>query len=148
MKTPRTGRPARALNKLKERKRTDYEQALRQCELAAAQIKSTSEELAACWATLGRELPAGASATELLRRRAWCNVLELRLREQARALEAARHGMDAVWNDVMLAARGGELFKRFRGKVSGENLFHKSWSFLLQPKAASALRSKPSAISK
>ena len=78
---------------------------LRACEEAAARMKSTSDELAACWSALRGEISAGVTGTELLRTRAWCNVLELRLKEYAHSLEEARRGMDAVWRDMTRSAR-------------------------------------------
>ncbi|MFO1476579.1 MAG: hypothetical protein U1F98_08015 [Verrucomicrobiota bacterium] len=97
----------------------NYEQALKACEAAAARIQSASQELAAGWNALCREISAGGPPTELLRKRAWCNVLELRLKEQAHALEQARQDMDRVWEDLMLTARARELFHRFVRKGAG-----------------------------
>jgi flagellar biosynthesis chaperone FliJ len=77
---------------------------VRACEEAAARMKSTSDELAACWSALRDEISAGVTGTELLRTRAWCNVLELRLKEHAHALEEARHGVDAVWRKMIRGA--------------------------------------------
>jgi len=79
--------------------------ALRACEEAAARMKSASDELAACWSALRGSLNSGATGTELLRTRAWCNVLELRLKEHAHALEAARQGVDLVWREVVRSGR-------------------------------------------
>jgi hypothetical protein len=76
-------------------------QALRACEVAAGLVKCASDELAARWVTLARELSAGVPNTDLLRTRAWCNVLELRLKERASALELARQFLDGVWREVM-----------------------------------------------
>ena len=80
---------------------------------AAARIKTAGEELAASWTVLCQEFSTGASSTELLRKRAWCNVLELRLKEQSHALEQARHGVDALWDEMMLNTRARELFNRY-----------------------------------
>jgi hypothetical protein len=95
---------------------------MRACEDAAARVKAAGDELAACWTALCREIAAGVSPTDLLRKRAWCNVLELKLKEQAHALEDARHAVDAVWNDLMLTARARQLFQRFVRKNSAESL--------------------------
>jgi flagellar biosynthesis chaperone FliJ len=122
MKATRHSPSSRAAREQKERAKQNYEQALRACEAAAARIKSAGDDLAQHWAALGREISNGASPTELLRTRAWCNVLELRLKEQAHALEAARHGVDAVWDEVMLTTRARELFNRFLKKTTGETL--------------------------
>jgi hypothetical protein len=140
MKTHRSTRPSRAMAKAREGAKQNCEQALRTCEEAAAKVKSASDELAACWSTLGREISTGVSATELLRRRAWCNVLELRLKEKALALEEARHGVDAVWKEMLQAARGRDLPC---GKETNEILFGKSWSLLMQSRPG-ALRSRTS----
>jgi len=113
MKTAPPATPTRAVRQPKARRRQDCESAMRACEAAAARVKAASDELAACWTALCRDIAAGVSSTDLLRKRAWCNVLELRLKEQAHALEEARHGVDAVWKDLMLTARARELFHRF-----------------------------------
>jgi hypothetical protein len=42
------------------------------------------------------------------------------LKEQAHALEQARHGLDAVWEDLMLATRARELFNRLLKKNATE----------------------------
>jgi flagellar biosynthesis chaperone FliJ len=148
MKTHRSIRQPRGTGRQREHPKPSREQAVRMCEEAAARIKSASDELAACWTTLGREISTGTSPTELLRRRAWCNVLELRLREKAHALEEARHCVDAVWEEVMRATRGRELFKRFQSRDAGESLFDKSWSLLLQPSSTAAPRASAVASGK
>jgi len=144
MKTSNTTRIRRAAGKQKERAKPTCEQALRMCEEAAAQMQSASEELAACWSLLGREHLTCTSTTDLLRRRAWCNVLELRLKEQAHRLEEARLCLDTVWPQIMQSTRGRELYKQFNGKCAEESLFHKSWSLLLQPKSAPQPRQRTS----
>jgi flagellar export protein FliJ len=53
---------------------------------------------------------------DLLRTRAWCNVLELKVRERASALEQARQAVDAVWQDLMQATRDREAMDRFHEK--------------------------------
>ena len=58
----------------------------------------------------------GVNGTELLRARAWCNVLELKLKERAGALEQARLAVDAVWQEMMLATRERETLDRYREK--------------------------------
>jgi hypothetical protein len=109
MKTSQRQTPSRPP---KSRRKPDSLEALRACEAAAVRIKAASDELAACWAALGRDLAAGLSPTDLLKKRAWCNVLELRLKEQAHALEAARLAIDAVWDEIMLGVRARQSFKR------------------------------------
>jgi flagellar biosynthesis chaperone FliJ len=127
MKTHRSIRQQRSAEKPASAK-PNCEQALRQCEEAAALVKSASDELAECWTTLGREISTGVSARELLRRRAWCNVLELRLKERAHALEEARHSIDAVWKEMMQSAQGREMLSD-----KDASLFTESWSLLMQP---------------
>lgn len=141
MKTQRPARQPRATKPAEPAKPT-CEQALRLCEEAAARVKSASDELAACWRTLGHELSNGVSATELLRRRAWCNVLELRLKERAQALEEARLCIDAVWNEMLHAARDRGL----DSAKDGQNLFGRSWSLLLQSRPATTLRNRTTTV--
>jgi flagellar biosynthesis chaperone FliJ len=128
----------RASRKSKATAKPDYEQALRACEGAAGRIKSASDELAASWAALCQELSQGASATDLLRKRAWCNVLELRLKEQAHALEDARQTVDRLWDDMLIARRARELFNRFLKHDAGEAIAGESGVSLLS-RAASAI---------
>lgn len=109
--------PIRVLREQKEHEaQQQYVQALRACEEAAARVRNASAELASCWSLLGEELATGTEATELLRTRAWCNVLELRLKEHASALEEARHNMDAVWREMMLATRDREAIDHYHDK--------------------------------
>jgi hypothetical protein len=138
MKTNRHSYPSRAIRGHKERAQQNYEQALRACEAAAARVKTAGAELAAGWTALCQEIGRGASSTDLLRKRAWCNVLELRLKEEAHALEDARHDVDAVWDNLMITARARELFSRFLKKDSGETL-PAGDSLPLLARAASAL---------
>ena len=51
-----------------------------------------------------------------MRARALCNVLELRVKERAATLEEARHAVDAVWKELMLATRDREALDRFHDK--------------------------------
>jgi hypothetical protein len=131
MKTQRSTRRTRPARQRKERLKPDSEHAVRLCEEAAARIKAAGEDLAECWMTLGRELSTGASALNLLRKRAWCNVLELRLKEQAQALEDARQGLDSVWQDVMAGVRSRELLHQLLRKTSAElSAAHHVWPIL------------------
>ena len=93
-----------------------YAEALRACEKAAGQVKAASDELNMSWMSLSRGLSTGVSAMELLRTRAWCNVLELRLKERADFLEKARLAVDAVWNEMLAATRDREALDRFYKK--------------------------------
>lgn len=134
MKHSHSNRPVHG-TKHKDHPKAHYELALRKCEEASARLKSASEELAACWTALGMEIATGGTRTELLRRRAWCNVLELRLKEKAAVLEKARHGLDEIWNQIMAGAVKSETTRRPHGRTTGPNLFAGSWSLLLQPKS-------------
>src|SRR5262245_8648373 len=138
MKTHRRSpRRTRVVRERKERIKPDGEQAVRLCEEAAARIKAASEELAACWTTLGRELSSSSSAINLLRTRAWCNVLELRLKEHAHALAEARLGVDAVWQELMHAVRNRELLNRLLRKSRRElSAAHQVWPLLAQTPTA------------
>src|SRR5512133_1591751 len=92
--------------------RERYAETLRACEEAAARVQKASVELTECWTGLCDKLAAGVNSSELLRARAWCNVLELRVKERAAALESARHAVDAVWQQLMLASREREGLDR------------------------------------
>jgi hypothetical protein len=120
MKSTHPSQPARGLRKPKENSKDTCQQALRVCQSAAVGLQAAGEELAASWTALCHEISTGVSCTDLLRKRAWCNVLELRLKEQAHALEQARHGLDALWEDLMLATRARELFNRLLKSNSPE----------------------------
>jgi len=94
--------------------RERYAKTLRACEEAAARVQAASVELTACWNSLCEKLAAGVNSADLLRARAWCNVLELRVRERAAALEKARHAVDAVWQELMTATQEREGLERLR----------------------------------
>ena len=109
--------PLRALREHKETAaRERYAGALRACEEAAARVQLASTELTGCWTTLCEKLANGVKGIDFLRARAWCNVLELRVKERASALEKARHNVDAVWQDLMLATRERDTIDRFFDK--------------------------------
>jgi flagellar export protein FliJ len=93
-----------------------YALALRACESAAAKVQAASVELTACWKNLCEEMGKGVNSTDLLRIRAWCNVLELRLKERASELETARFAVDAVWKELMQATREREVLDRYYEK--------------------------------
>jgi flagellar protein FliJ len=99
-----------------ESARERYAATLRACEEAAARVQQASVELTECWAGLCQKLASGVNSGELLRARAWCNVLELRVKERATALEKARHAVDAVWQELMLATREREGLDRLRDR--------------------------------
>ncbi|HWI59276.1 MAG TPA: flagellar export protein FliJ [Bacillota bacterium] len=105
--------PVRSLRRHKEQAAQEhYAKAVRACEAAAARVQATSTELSACWTTLCEQLAAGVAGADLLRTRAWCNVLELRLKERTAALEQARLAVDAAMRELMLAAREREALDR------------------------------------
>jgi flagellar export protein FliJ len=112
-----TLQPIRTLREHKEeRARERYAGALRSCETAAAKVQEASAELTNCWTSLCDKLAAGVTGNDLLRARAWCNVLELRVKERAAALEEARHVVDTMWQDLMLASRERKTIERFHDK--------------------------------
>ncbi len=105
--------PIRALRQQAEQSaRERYAATLRACEEAATGMQQASVELTECWAGLCEKLASGVNSGELLRARAWCNVLELRVNERGSALEAARHAVDAVWEQLMVATREREGLDR------------------------------------
>src|SRR5579883_1022482 len=109
--------PIRALKEQAEQTaRERYAATLRACEEAAARVQSASVELTECWTGLCDKLAAGVESGELLRARAWCNVLELRVKERAAALEIARHAVDAVWKELMLTTREREAMDRLHDR--------------------------------
>jgi flagellar export protein FliJ len=109
--------PIRVLRQQKERAAQQrYAAALHGCETAAASVQAASEDLNNCWATLNKELESGVTGVQLLRTRAWCNVLELKLKERASALEKARLAVDAIWKEMMLATRDRDALDRFHNK--------------------------------
>lgn len=94
--------------------RERYAATLRACEAAAARVQQASIELTLCWTDLCQKLAGGVASGELLRARAWCNVLELRVKERAATLEQARHAVDAVWQELMRATRERESLDRLQ----------------------------------
>jgi flagellar export protein FliJ len=110
--------PVRVLREHKEQQaQQDYVLALHACEDAAERVRAASQDLAAGWTTLGLELAHGTNASVLLRTRAYCNVLELRLKEHTGALEKARLSVDAVWRELVCAARDREALDRYHDKA-------------------------------
>src|SRR4051794_1970651 len=93
-----------------------YAESLRICEEAAGHVEVASRDLMTCWRDLTGKLSAGVSAMEFLRARAWCNVLELRLKERTSALEQPRLKGDAGWQEMPIATPDPESLDRFRVK--------------------------------
>lgn len=109
--------PIRAFKeKIEETARERYAATLRACEDAAAKVQAASVELTECWTDLCEKLASGVNSGELLRARAWCNVLELRVKERAAALEQARRAVDAVWQELMFATREREGFDKLHDR--------------------------------
>jgi flagellar export protein FliJ len=112
--------PLQSLRVLREQKeqaaQKHYAEALRAAEDAAARLKTAADELNVSWATLGKDLATGVTAMELLRTRAWCNALELRVKERTGILEKARLGVDAVWQQMLAATRDRESLDRYYKK--------------------------------
>ena len=96
--------------------RERYAGTLRACEEAAARVQQASVELTECWTGLCHKLASGVNSAELLRARAWCNVLELRVKERAAALESARLAVDAVWQQLMVVTREREALDRLHDR--------------------------------
>jgi flagellar export protein FliJ len=99
-----------------ESARQRYATTLRACEDAATRLQKASVELTSCWTGLCEKLASGVNSGELLRARAWCNVLELRVKERAATLETARHAVDAVWQELMLATQERDGFDRLHDR--------------------------------
>ena len=117
--------PVRALKQQAEQSaRERYAATLRSCEEAAAAMQKASTELTEAWTGLCQRLAAGVSGVDLLRARAWCNVLELRVKERATMLEKERHAVDAVWKELMISTAEREgmdrLYKRRRAVYQRE----------------------------
>lgn len=109
--------PLRSLRQHKEQEaRAAYAARSQACEEAALGLQTASADLTACWTRLSEELEAGTSGIDLLRTRAWCNVLELRVKERAAGLEKARQAIDAAWQDLLLATREREALDRLHDR--------------------------------
>jgi flagellar export protein FliJ len=109
--------PIRTLREQKERTAQQlFAEAMRACEEAAAQLEIASDELTAGWNSLCHDLATGVVATKLGRTRAWCNLLELRQKERAAALQTARRIMDAALREMMLASRDREALDKHYDK--------------------------------
>jgi flagellar export protein FliJ len=105
--------PLRSLRESREQSaRATYADRLRACEEAATRLQGASTELTGAWTRLSAELAAGTTGVDLLRARAWCNVLELRVKERATVLETARHSVDSAWKDLISATREREVMDR------------------------------------
>jgi flagellar export protein FliJ len=112
--------PLQPLRVLRERKeqaaQKKYVEALRAVEVAAGELHLASEELAAGWALLCKEMHNGATAVNLVRTRSWCNVLESRQKECAQQLQVAQHALDATMRELMLAKRDREALENYHDK--------------------------------
>lgn len=109
--------PIRVLREQREQTAQQrYAEALRACEMAAARVRSASEGLDRAWTALHKDLASGVTGTQLLRSRAWCNVLEQRLRDRTREMEQARLSTDALWHELMGATREREALDSFHDK--------------------------------
>ena len=112
-----TLQPIRVLHDQREQTaQKRYAEALRACEAAAERVQLASEGLNDAWHQLQHDLGAGLTGTQLLRSRAWCNVLELRLKDRSRELESARLSTDAQLQELMNATRQRESLDRFHDK--------------------------------
>jgi flagellar export protein FliJ len=109
--------PLRSLRERKEQDaRAEYAAKLHACEEAAARMQAASTELTAAWTRVSGELAAGTTGIALLRARAWCNVLELRVKERASILEEARHLVDTAWQGLIRATHEREALDRLHDR--------------------------------
>lgn len=109
--------PVRVLREQKEQKAQKlFGDAKRACDEAALQLKAASDELVQAWNTLCRDMSTGVNAAQLAKSRAWCNVLELRQKERAEALQRARRAMDAAMKQMLLATRDREAIDNYHDK--------------------------------
>ncbi|HLP77484.1 MAG TPA: flagellar export protein FliJ [Candidatus Paceibacterota bacterium] len=112
-----TLQPIRVIREQKEQKAQKvFGDALRLCDDAAFQLKVASDELVAAWSALCHDMSTGVNAAQLARTRAWCNVLELRQKERAEALQHARRAMDAALKSMHLATRDREAIDHYHDK--------------------------------
>lgn len=112
-----TLQPIRVLREQKEQvAQKVFGEAMRKCDEAAFQLRHASEELISGWNSLSAELATGVTSSRLARTRAWCGVLELRQKERAAALQAARQAMDAALKKMMLATRDREAIDSYHDK--------------------------------
>jgi flagellar export protein FliJ len=101
--------PVKILREHREKAaRERYAESLRICEQAAADMQTAVDALTGSWKTLSSQLAKGLSGTDLAQAKAWCGVLELRVRERAAALQKARAALDAVWKEMSCATRERE----------------------------------------
>jgi flagellar export protein FliJ len=109
--------PIRVLREQKEQKaQQTFADAMRVCDEAAFQLKAASEELVAAWNAMCHEMSAGVNASQVTRSRAWCNVLELRQKERAAALQHAQRAMETAVQQMRLATRDREAIDKYRAK--------------------------------
>jgi flagellar export protein FliJ len=109
--------PIRVLREQREKDaQRNFADAMRVCEEAAFQLQMASEELASGWTALCEELSAGATATKLVRTRAWCSVLELRQKERTAALQKAQRLMDHAWREMVTASRDRKALDTYYDK--------------------------------
>lgn len=109
--------PIRIIREQKEQKAQKvFGDALRLCDEAASQLQAASDELVAAWNALCREMATGVNAAQHSKTRAWCNVLELRQKERAEALQQARRAMEAAMNQMLLATRDREAIDNYHDK--------------------------------
>jgi flagellar export protein FliJ len=109
--------PIRELREHREREAQQrYAKMLRRCEEAALLLQLASDELAAGWDALCRDLSAGVAANKLHRSHAWCNVLEIRQKQRDAALKAARLAMNDAWREVITATRERQALDRVHNK--------------------------------
>ena len=109
--------PIRVLREQKEQKAQQaFSKAMQLYDDAAFQLKTASEELLAGWNAFRQETSTGVDAMQLTRTRAWCNLLELRQKERAEAVQRAKKAMEASMREMMVATRDREAIDNYRDK--------------------------------
>lgn len=113
--------PIRVIREQKEQKaQKAFGDAMRLYDDAAFQLQTASDELVAGWNALCREMGSGVHASQLTKTRAWCNVLELRQKERAEALQRAKRAMEAAMQQMLLATRDREAIDNYHDKRRSE----------------------------
>jgi len=109
--------PIRVLREQKEQKaQKAFGDAMRLYDDAAFQLKTASDELLAGWNALCHEMSSGTNASQLTKTRAWCNVLELRQKERAEAVQHAKRAMESAMQQMLLASRDREAIDKYHDK--------------------------------
>jgi flagellar export protein FliJ len=107
----------RVLRQQKERAAQQrYAQALATSDLAAAKLQGIVNELANVYQSIVNSMATGLPGSQIMERRAWCSVLEVRRNEARAALEETRRAAEKAFKDMVLAVRDREAMDRFYEK--------------------------------